>query len=224
MRHGVVCLLGLALGAAAGLGVLYYNPLTEPEAPTFADADRTFSYRFPESDALLFTHEGDGRLPVVPQGAKKLWENTISGAALLAVALHDAGGQAAVATRLSRPSPKTDFLLAGALLSDDWLITVPGEGSLFVRAESNLWPLVKDGVVPVWFLSKPWRGPTEYRPTAGPHPAGAAVVRGASGRFAGIEGTAVERYELERFGRSGPEALVGELRLRLPEPVAVAEQ
>ncbi|HEY8520356.1 MAG TPA: hypothetical protein VIN61_09760 [Gammaproteobacteria bacterium] len=224
MTRGIVCLLGLALGAAAGVGVLYLNPLTEPRPPTFAEADRTFSYRFPESDALLFTHEGDGRLPVLPRGAEKLWENTITGAALLAVALHDEGGKAAVATRLSRPSPRTDFLLEGALLSDDWLITVPGEGSLFVRAENNLWPVVKDGVVPVWYLKRPWRGPTEYRPTEGPHPAGVAVVRGASGRFAGIEGTAVERYELERFGASGPEALTGELRLRLPQSLTVAEQ
>src|SRR5690606_17161124 len=141
-----------------------------------------------------------------PPGVEELWENTISVAAMTVLSLRQPDGATAVrASRLIAASPKPDLLLVGALGSDYWLLSVPGDGSLFVRAESNVWPFVHDSLMPVWYLQRPWEGPTECRPTAGPGNGDTAVVIGASGRFANASGSAVERYRLERFGTSGPE-------------------
>ena len=225
MKLATGLLFGAVVGAAAGVAALYYNPLTEPEEQMPADGDWALSYRFPEGDAIAFTHGAHGRLAAYPPGVEELWESTISGAAVSVLTLRQADGTpAAIASRLSAASADTDLLLEGALWADHWLVSVPGEGSLFIRAESNVWPFVKDSLVPVWYLHRPWQGPTEYRPTAGPGVGDTAVVIGASGRFAGATGSAVERYRLERFGAHGPEALTGELYLKLDEPVAVAAE
>ena len=45
-------------------------------------------------------------------------------------------------------SADTDLLLRGVLVSDHWLVTIPSEGTLFVRAESNAWPFLKNTLVP----------------------------------------------------------------------------
>ncbi len=215
--------LGLLLGAAGGVAALYYNPLTEPDPPPPGDTDWALTYRFPKGDAIAFTHGAHGRLAAHPPGIEELWESTIGGAALAVLTLRDAAGApAAFASRLGAGSPRTDLLLEGAVWSDSWLLTVPGEGSLFVRADSNLWPFLKEGVVPVWYLQRPWQGPAEYRPTAGPGTGDRAVVVGATGRFAALEGSAVEHYRLERFGTAGAEALTGEIFLRLEGQVAAA--
>jgi hypothetical protein len=122
-------------------------------------------------------------------------------------------------------SADTDLLLNGVLLHDYWLLTLPNEGTVFVRAESNVWPFVKTTLVPVWFLGRPWRGPADYRTTAGPGAQGSAVVLGATGRVKGVEGSAVEQYRLTAFDRAaGSAAAIGELQLRLPAPAAVTAQ
>jgi hypothetical protein len=56
----------------------------------------------------------------------------------------------------------------------------------------------------------------EYSPTAGPSEQGAAIVIGATGRFVGLEGTAIEKYrltDLDPAARSA--AATGEIDLRL---------
>ena len=100
---------------------------------------------------------------------------------------------------------------------DDWLVTISGEGSFFIRADSNLWPFLKETLIPVWYLDRPWQGPRNYRPTAGPGEGGSAIVAGATGRFANLEGTAVESYELSGFDKiRGPGDLTARLFVSLP--------
>jgi hypothetical protein len=132
------------------------------------------------------------------------------------------GPVSALATRLTVPSQSTDLLLRGALLDDYWLVTVPGQGSLFVHDVNNLWPALRENVVPVSLLDRAWRGPAEYRTTLGPRTArGPGFVLGASGRFAGVDGDAGERYRLNRYSRAhGAEDLVGELDLDLSAPAS----
>jgi hypothetical protein len=122
------------------------------------------------------------------------------------------------------PSRDTNLLLRGVLLSDYWLVTLPGEGTLFVRAESNAWPVLKNTLVPVWYLERPWSGPAEYWPTVGPGTDKSGVVLGITGTFRGSEGTVVEHYEISTLDPERDVALAkAELHLNLPGPRVAAQ-
>jgi hypothetical protein len=214
MNYAIVGLLGFLIGAAAGGAAIYYNPLTQARAPAEV-ADRALHYALP-GEVLDFTL-GEA---IVPPGTPKreavLWEETIDRTALLFLVLEDARDKpVAVASRLLAVSPRTDFLFSGVRVNDYWLLTIPGEGTLFLRADTNVWPFLKE-TLPVWYFGAPWKGPAEYRPTAGPSEDGTAVVIGATGRFTGQTGSAVELYrltDLDRVSRSA--SATGELDLRL---------
>lgn len=220
MKYLLTALLGFLLGAAAAVAALYYDPFTQGGGPVPADGDTLLTYASPVSSALAFTHGRLSRLPANPPGVADLWEATINKSALAIVVLRgDDGTSAAIGSRLSYPSEDTDFLLNGVLLNDDWLVSVPGRGSLFITAQSNWWPLLKDAVIPVWYLGRPWRGPAVYEPTVGPGVGNQAIVRGASGEFAGRQGSAAERYQMEDFdARVGPRQVYAQLYWRFVDP------
>ena len=224
MKYLIVALLGLIIGAAAGGAALYYNPLTDAIVPAADTADRTLQYSLP--DRAFELSIGANALPLGgSSGDNALWEETIAKSALLGIVLDDSAGKpAAVASRLIAGAAETDLLLRGVLLHDYWLLTFPGEGTVFVEVDTNVWPFLKQTFVPVWYLGRPWNGPTEFRPTAGPGAGGAAVVIGATGRFAGVEGSALERYRVTRLDRTThTAAAAGELHLNLPEPQVAGE-
>jgi hypothetical protein len=225
MKYLFVALLGLLIGAAAACALLYYNPLTVTSARVPDSTDRALHYALP-GEVLGFTL-GERALPAgVAHVANGFWEETIDHAALLGLVLNDAGDKpAAIATRLLAASPSTDFLLHGVRVNDYWLLTIPREGTLFLRADTNLWPFLKETLVPVWFLGRPWAGPADYRPTAGPGEEGTAVVIGATGRFAGLEGSAIESYRLTDLDPSSRNvSALGELHLHMAEPQVTAEK
>ena len=211
---------GLLVGAAAGGVLLYFNPLTGSRAAEIGAFDRVLRYRFP-ADVSVFTHGGRAPLPLQPAGVAELWETTVRSSALGALTLsEDDGRPEAVASRIIAPSDRTELLGRGMIANDYWLVTVPGAGSLFVVAESNLWPLIKDTVLPVTLLGRPWSGTRSYVPTDGPGLRGTALVVGATGGFEAQEGSALERYRVNEFNRSeGLAELSGELHLRLVDPI-----
>ena len=225
MRYLFVALLGLLLGAGAAGAALYFNPMTETSADAPSSTDRVLSYSLPEQ-VLEFALGDDAALLGQASGDDSLWEDTIDRTAMLGLVLTDSAHQpVAVASRLMAASVDSDLLLRGMLVSDHWLITIPGEGTLFVRADSNVWPFVKHTLVPVWYLDKPWQGPVEYLPTVGPGAANTAKVVGINGVFSGQDGSAVERYSvtsLDPVGHSA--AAVGELYLHLPAPQVAIQQ
>jgi hypothetical protein len=225
MKHLFVALLGLVLGAAAAGAVLYYNPLAEKSAPQPNAGDRVLRYALPDQ-VLEFAVGEDARLFGQDTGRDSLWEETIARTAVLGLVLNDATNQpAAVASRLMATSADTDLLLRGVLLNDHWLVTLPGEGTLFVRADSNAWPFLKETLVPVWYLERPWNGPAEYWPTVGPGADESGVVLGITGAFRGAEGTVVEHYEISALDREREVALAkAELHLSLPGSQVAAQE
>ncbi len=158
-------------------------------------------------------------MPTYPSGVPNFWEGPINKSALSVVLLRGSDGAAAIASRVSYPSEDTDLLRNGVLLTDDWIVSFPGEGSLFINAQSNWWPFLKEMLIPVWYLGRPWPGPSEYAPTVGPATGLWAFVDGATGRFAGLTGTAAERYSVREFDELvGPRQALTELYWRLEEP------
>ena len=220
MKYFFVTLLGLILGALCGVAVLYYNPFPfartlQPDGP-----DRSFHYQLPEQ-SLAFMHGDHALLPGTSADDEQFWEETINRTALLALSLNDGEGvPTAVASRLIQTSADTDLLLRGVLLNDHWLLTIPGQGSLFLMVDTNLWPFLRQAFIPTWYFGRPWKGPADYRPTVGPGPQGAMIV-GATGRFATLTGSAVEHYRLTTLDpASRSVALAGELHLHLLDRAA----
>jgi hypothetical protein len=224
MRYLFVAIVGLVLGVAAASAVLYFNPLADKAAPQPNATARVLHYSLPDQvlesaigeDARLFGHD---------TGRDGLWEETIDRTAVLGLVLNDDKSQpAAVASRLMATSPDTDLLLRGVLLDDHWLVTLPGEGTLFVRAESNAWPFLKNTLVPVWYLERPWNGPAEYWPTVGPSSDRSGVVLGITGTFRGSSGSVVEHYEISALDPARELALAkAELHLNMPGPQVAAQ-
>ena len=214
MKYLLSALFGLLIGAAGAGAVLYFNPLTAEHAPVTDHFDGAWHYVLPQ-DALTFVRGAGTYLPDESAPVGELWERSLRRSALLGLRLRDADGTAsAIASRLLAGSRDSDLLLRGLLVADHWLVTVPGEGSVFVRAQSNVWPLLKDTVIPVRYLDRPWEGPVEIKPTSGPHSTRAGLAIGATGRFASVRGEAAEVYRLSGIA---PLAADGELLIDLPE-------
>lgn len=218
MKFFLTSVLGFVLGSALVLVGLYYNPITADAGFISGVNARVFTYRSPFTEGLVVTHSGGSRLPLRPAAIPELWERTISKSMLSVVVLRDEEDTpVGIASRLSQFSESTEMLTRGIMVDDDWLVTISGEGSFFIRADSNLWPFLKETLIPVWYLDRPWQGPRNYRPTAGPGEGGSAIVAGATGRFANLEGTAVESYELSGFDKiRGPGDLTARLFVSLP--------
>jgi hypothetical protein len=214
----------LLIGAVLAGAMIYYNPFIEQGGTVPGAGDRVLRYSLP--DQLLTAAIGeDAMFAGRPSSVQGLWEETIDRTAMLGLVLTDESGQpAAIASRMLAPSPDTDLLLKGVVLSDYWLVTLPGQGTLFVRSDSNVWPFLKQTVLPVWLFDRPWHGPLEYRPTVGPNAGSTAAVLGVAGAFEGEVGSAVERYDVTAFAPAEHSAAAtGELFLHLPDK-QVAQQ
>jgi len=218
MKYVFMMLLGFLLGCALVMVGLFFNPLTADSNVVAGVNARVLSYSSPFSEGLAMTHNGQSRLPLQPATIPELWEGTIRDSMLSVVVLHDdADEPVGIASRVSQFSEGTEMLTRGVLVNDDWLVTIAGEGSFFINANSNLWPFLKDTLIPVWYLDRPWEGPKNYRPTSGPTEDGSALVSGGTGLFSDIRGTAVESYQVSEFDSvQGPGSIDARLFVQLP--------
>lgn len=216
MKYVLSLVFGLLLGAVTGLALLYFNPLTRTQSRPGAESDWVLEYSLTEGGTWLSTHSERLALPIVPVDAPLLWESGIKGSLLQAMPLANANGQpGAIGTRISVPSSDSEFVRSGLLVEDYWLISVPGEGSVFVYALNNQWPLVRDTLVRVDWLQQDWNGPSEYAPTLGPG-AGGARVTGLTGSYRGREGGGRDSFKLDAYdGRSA--SVSGRLVIKLAE-------
>jgi len=214
MKYVLSLLAGLLAGSALAVAALYFNPLTRQSVEPAGFPDLAFKFGMAPAATWIATHEEKSKLPVVPAGVPLLWESGIEGSLLTALPLHDASGHfAALGTRIAVPSAATEFLRAGLLVDEYWLISIPGQGTLFMHAVNNEWPLVRDTVVRVDLLRRDFRGAAVYAPTVGPG-AGGASVAGLSGSLAGRTGHGRARLALDNYSGSLV-TLTGELHLDL---------
>jgi hypothetical protein len=208
MKYVVGLLLGLCLGIGAGAALIYFNPLTRDTALSGPAPARAFSYALDGGRLLVSTRDSVPGLPLMPGERPALWERGVRGIVLESFVIDDGDGRAAaVATRLVVPSPDSDGIQAGLLTDDQWLITLPGRGSLIAAGRSNIWPLLRDSVVRVDMLKRDWDGPKTYGMLRG----GSAVITGASGDYLGIRGALTETTTLADYPRTGLAGLTGQV-------------
>ena len=197
MRGLFALVAGSLVGAALASAVLFYNPMSQ------------FSGKVPAGEPLFYdsgmpymavSHSGKLPVPLRPRDIEPLWENAINGAVLTVFPINNAAGEpVALASRVSALSEESDLLLRGVKTHNDWLLSFPGRGTLFIDDREDLSELVRYGVVPVWLLRQPWAGSRELLATTGPD-AGSAKVLGGTGDYKDSQGRLRQRHVIDQFG------------------------
>lgn len=225
MKYLISLIVGMVLGAAAFLALLYYNPVTSQNrlSPLSVSDNEiiAFNYSAVATDSLVFTNDGES--PVAPHPAKvlQLWEPTVRLTDAMATVLLDSRNQqAAIGIKFSSRSENTNIINGEAIIDSVWHIYVPGEGSLFIEQQENYWSYLRDVVIPAYRSSGDnWRGTWSGNITSGPGALGTAKVVGGSGRFTGLDSIGIESLSAKAYSvNQGPVAVNGELTIELPRP------
>jgi len=227
MRYFWLFMLGLLVGLGLAGAVIWLTPLTaEPRhAPTLAyGVTAQFATSLRAEDAPLLTHGGERRLIARPESVSPLWEATIQPVvAGLLLLRNDAGEVIGSASRLGAASRDTDPLRQGILVDSTWLVSLDGQGMAFVIQRENVWPMLRQVVIPARLRREPWQGALSFTPAAGPREDAAGRLLGISGTLAGLEGQLISSYRMTAFDPTvGPTGLSMHTVLSLPLPLPVA--
>ena len=229
MKYLISLVVGMVVGAAAFLALLYYNPMTSQNklSPlSVSDNDViTFNYSAVATDALVFTNDGKSTVAPYPSKVQQLWEPTVRLTDTMATVLRDSRNQpVAIGIKFSSRSESTRILNGKAIIDSAWHIYVPGQGSLFVEQRENYWGYLREIVVPAYRSSgDSWRGNWNGTITSGPGALGTARVIGGSGEFADLEPAGVESLSAKAYSvKHGPVAVDGTLADELPAPISDA--
>ncbi len=223
MKYLISLIVGMVLGVAAFLALLYYNPMTSQNklSPlSVSDNDViTYNYSAVATDALVFTNDGESMVAPYPSKVLQLWEPTVRLTDTMATVLRDSRNQpAAIGIKFSSRSESTNILNGEAIIDSAWHIYIPGQGSLFVEQRENYWSYLREIVIPAYRSSGDnWRGNWNGTITSGPGALGTARVFGGSGNFLNLEIDGVESLSAKAFSvNHGPVAVDGKLAIELP--------
>ncbi len=222
-KYFFALLVGLAVGVAAFLALLYYNPLTTQQglSPiTVTDNDVIkLGYSAVAADMLIYTNDGESMVDPHPAKVPQLWEAPIRQTRAMATVLTDSRGQTAgIGIKFSSDSESTNILNGQAIVDSVWHIYVPERGSLFVAQTENFWTYLREIVIPAyWSSADSWRGIWRGNVTAGPGALRTASVIGGSGEFTELSSEAVEALSAKAYSvELGPVAMDGELSIEIP--------
>ena len=229
MRYLISLLVGMAVGVAAFVALLYYNPLTSQNklSPLSVSANDVFTlnYSVVSTDALVYTNDGESQVAPYPAKVLQLWEPSVRLTDAMATVLRDSRNKpAGIGIKFSSDSESTNVLNAEAIVDSVWHIYLPGQGTLFVAQQENYWSYLREIVVPAhWSSADSWRGAWNGNVTSGPGALRTARVIGGSGVYSGLISDAVESLNAKAYSvDAGPVAIDGELAIELPRPDQVA--
>jgi len=204
MKYALSLLAGLIAGAVLAMLAIYYNPLVRenPAVPLLAPPDAAVEvfYRT-AADTVARTGPSADLFASVPPSVEALWEPALAGTEARVLVLRDVDGlPVGFGVRFASLDPGTRPLTGDLLASSVWNIHLQGRGSLFVHGVDNLWPLVREVLVPAWRADDgTWRGRTAGDITVGPKPDGVAMMTGGAGVFAGTRGEARESLTVQEL-------------------------
>ncbi len=222
MKYLIMLLLGLAVGAAITLGILFYNPFTSQMALSpLAVSDRqqmTLRYSAVAENSIVFTNNGESRVLPNPAKVLQLWEAPIKNTDTLVTILRDGRNETVgIGVKYSSRSERTRLLNGKALIDSTWYIYMPGQGSLLIEQSENHWAFLREIVIPAyWNSGNKWRGTWHGTITDGPGALGTGRVYGGSGRFSGLDSEAIETHTAKAYSTDvGPVAMDGQLTIDL---------
>lgn len=223
MKYAISLAIGILTGAAAFLGLLYYNPfLTKMTLSPLSVTDNqlmTLNYSAVAGDALIYTNDGESLVNPHPEKVQQLWEPPIRRTAALVTVLADGRQQpAGIGIKFMSDSEQTRLLNGEALVDSVWHIYLPSRGSLFIEQTENYWSFLREIVVPAyWSKVNSWRGTWFGNVTVGPGALGTGRVVGGSGEFRSLESEAVESLSAKAYSvGQGPVAMDGQLNIEIP--------
>lgn len=225
MKYLIALIVGMAIGAAAFVTLLYYNPfVTQNKLSPLSVTDNeliTFNYSAVATDALIYTNDGNSQVAPHPAKVLQLWERPIRKTDAMATVLKDSRNQTVgIGIKFSSDSESTKILNGEVIVDSVWHIYLPGRGSLFVEQQENFWGYLREVVIPAyWSSGDSWRGIWNGNTTSGPGALGTATVIGGSGRFRGLRTEAVEALAVKAYSvDQGPVAISGEITIEVPRP------
>ena len=223
MKYLISLVLGMIVGVAAFVAVLYYNPLTTQNnlSPlSVTDNDLIIlNYSAVAVDALIYTNDGESQVAPYPTKVLQLWEPPIRRTDAMATVLLDSRNQAVgIGIKFSSDSESTSILNGKLIVDSVWHIYLPGRGSLFVEQNENYWSYLREIVVPAhWSSGDSWRGIWNRKITSGPGALGTARVVGGSGEFGGLVTESVESLAAKAYSvEQGPVAIDAEIAIEIP--------
>jgi hypothetical protein len=223
IKYLIALLLGLAVGTAAFLALLYLNPLTAQNrlSPITVTDNDVLHLNYPAvaSNMLIYTNDGESQVAPHPTKVLQLWEPPIRKTDAIATVLTNSRSQVlGVGLKFSSDSEATDILNGHLLVDSVWHIYLPGKGSLFIEQQENYWSYVRDIVIPArWNSGDNWRGNWRGNISVGPGALGTARVVGGSGIFSGLESEGLETLSSKAYSvAQGLVAADGELAIEIP--------
>lgn len=222
MKYLISLLVGMVVGTAAFLALLYFNPLTAQNklSPLSVTEDELISlnYSAVATDTLIYTNDGESQVMPYPAKVLQLWEQPVRKTDALATVLRDSRNQVAgIGLKFSSDSESTNILNGEAIVDSVWHIYLPGRGSFFIEQKENYWAYLREVVLPAyWSSGDNWRGIWNGNLTSGPGALGTSRVFGGSGEFAALESVGVESLLAKAYSvEQGPVAVTGELSIEI---------
>lgn len=220
MRILRALILGFLTGVLLFLAGFYFNPFSIESqlSPLSVSKSRLADYSYSRNpkESLALTNNGNNRTPTHPERVQELWEPAVEDTEAFVAILHDTAGKpAGIGIKLSSWSADSDLLGARLLKNSDWHLYVPQHGTAFVEQTENLWPYLRNVVIP-GLATGEWNGSWYGGVTIGPNALRTARVRGGSGHMQDLESEAVEFFQVESYSAdAGPVRSVGRLTLEL---------
>ena len=221
LRHGLVAILGLAVGALLVLAALYLWPFSFADRDPVAIAaiegiqDRESFALNITGDNMLATHGGAFPFKPFPASLSVLADASLHDIFALVTkfrAVPD-GDVIGFGTELEIAHEHSSLLRGLVMTHTLWSIVVPGRGTLHLYQVENNWRLLKRVVIPMLLTGRPFNGNFTGVNTLGPLPDYRGIVVGGTNEFAGLTGSFVEIGTLRHMQSDGTVSGVMELRV-----------
>ncbi|MEW6443870.1 MAG: hypothetical protein AB1640_23240 [bacterium] len=212
-------LFGLVSGMAGTLAVLAWLPHVELPAiePVFQESSEGGSVESLFIDLpgqrVAVTHCGTVPLALLPPEIPRLSEPGLSGSVATLASVRNGRGEVVGFAAELEIRPKEDLLGGDPEWDTDWVVVLPGRGTLYLHQTERSRELGREIMAPTLASGLPWQGDRSVQMTSGPLANGRGAILGGTGDFETATGSFVEIDRVTGFLPQG--VLVGTVELRI---------